>query len=88
MSHSTNDSNESPTVTLAELRPGQSGEVVEVGRGARFRQRLSDLGFVPGSVVRVRRQAPLKDPVEYEVRNSRVCLRRSEAAVIGVLLTS
>jgi len=78
----------STAVPLTELEPGQSGKVVEVGNSVvGFGRRLRDLGFVPGSVVRVHRRAPLKDPVEYEIRNSRVCLRRSEAAVIGVLLT-
>jgi Fe2+ transport system protein FeoA len=47
-------------------------------------RRLLDLGFTPGSRVRVVRRAPLGDPVEYELRGSRICLRRSEAERIRV----
>lgn len=74
------------TVPLAQLKPGQSGEIASVDPGQLFCQRLRDLGFVPGSTVSVRRRAPLRDPMEYEVRNSRICLRKSEASAVFVFL--
>ncbi|TDI20188.1 MAG: ferrous iron transport protein A, partial [Acidobacteria bacterium] len=43
-----------------------------------------DLGFVPGTLVEVRRRAPLGDPVEFELRGTHLCLRRGEAARIRV----
>jgi Fe2+ transport system protein FeoA len=45
---------------------------------------MLDLGFVPNSRVRVLRRAPLGDPVEYELRGYRICLRDSEARAIRV----
>jgi Fe2+ transport system protein FeoA len=47
-------------------------------------RRLLDLGFIPGTDVAVVRRAPLGDPVEYELRGCRVCLRRSEAERIQI----
>lgn len=42
------------------------------------------MGFVPGKKVDVIMNAPLKDPVEYEILGYKVSLRRDEAALIEV----
>jgi Fe2+ transport system protein FeoA len=48
-------------------------------------ERLADLGFVPDTVVRVLRRAPLGDPIEVEIRGYRVCLRRADLARLCVV---
>ena len=48
-------------------------------------RRLSDLGFLPGTAVRVVRRAPLGDPTVYELRGYQLCLRRAEASRIKVV---
>jgi ferrous iron transport protein A len=59
--------------------------VVEVVAGdAGSAARLADLGFTPGTVVRVVRRAPLRDPVLYRVKDYEVCLRRAQAACVRV----
>lgn len=70
-------------LALARLRPGSSGWLVDVDGAAR---RLLDLGFVPGTRVRVIRVAPLGDPVEIELRGTRLCARRSELSGVMVRL--
>ncbi len=69
---------------LAALRPGQAGVIERVDANSPAGQRLLDLGFVPETRIRVVRRAPLGDPVLYELRGTRLCLRRSEAAIIRV----
>jgi ferrous iron transport protein A len=69
---------------LADLPPGSVARVAAVDVRSPIGRRLLDLGFVPGTEVRVVRRAPLGDPVEYELRGYRVCLRRSEARQIEV----
>jgi ferrous iron transport protein A len=71
-------------VALADLEPGTAARVEAVDPGSAIGRRLLDLGFVPGTEVRVVRRAPLGDPVEYELRGYRLCLRRSEALRIRV----
>jgi Fe2+ transport system protein FeoA len=71
-------------VPLAELAPGRAGVVAHVDAGDRVGRRLLDLGFVPQTRVLVVRRAPLGDPFEYELRGTRLCLRRSEAARVRV----
>jgi ferrous iron transport protein B len=37
-----------------------------IGHGA-FRKRITEMGFVKGKTVKVIKNAPLQDPVEYEI---------------------
>ena len=71
-------------VSLASLAPGQYAEVRAVDGASAIGRRLLDLGFRPGTPLRVIRRAPLGDPTTYELRGSRFCLRRGEAERIAV----
>jgi Fe2+ transport system protein FeoA len=72
-------------LTLDRLAPDAVGVVVGVRDGDDpIDRRLLDLGLLPGTEVRVLRRAPLGDPVEYELRGYRLCLRRSEAERVRV----
>lgn len=46
--------------------------------------RLEHMGFLPGTLVRVERRAPMGDPTVYELRGYRLALRRESAEVIDV----
>ncbi len=71
-------------MTLADLKNGEKAIIVKVkGRGA-FRKRIIEMGFVVGKQVIVVRNAPLKDPIEYNIMGYEVSLRRSEALLIEV----
>jgi len=70
---------------LSELTDNQEGIIIKVlGHGA-FRKRITEMGFVKGKMVTVIKNAPLKDPVEYEIMGYQVSLRRSEASLIEVI---
>jgi Fe2+ transport system protein FeoA len=71
---------------LTTLAPGARGIVHGVDGSCPEGRRLLDLGFVPRTEITVVRRAPLGDPVEYEIRGTRICLRRSEAERIRVLV--
>ena len=71
-------------VRLDRLAPGDTGVIARVESRDGIGRRLLDLGFIPGTTVRVVRRAPLGDPVSFELRGSRICLRRSEAARVFV----
>jgi Fe2+ transport system protein FeoA len=43
-------------------------------------ERLRNLGFVPGTEIRVLRRAPLGGPIEFELRGFRICLRREDVS--------
>ena len=70
------------TVRLSNYRPGERGKVIQVCGDPQFRLRMMEMGFVKGSEVRVVKDAPLSDPVEFVVKGYHVMLRRGEAADI------
>jgi len=67
---------------LSELREGEKGIVVEV-KGD-LKTKLLTMGIVKGTEVKVVRNAPLKDPLEIEVRGYLLSLRRDEAEHVFV----
>jgi len=74
----------SRSLPLSQLAPGQRAQVKAVDASSPIGRRLLELGFRPGTELRVVRRAPLGDPTTYELRGSRFCLRRSEAQRIAV----
>lgn len=70
--------------SLADLQPGEAGEIVSIDCGRRMARRLMEMGLLPGTRVRVVRVAPLGDPMEIRLRHYALSVRRSEAARIAV----
>ncbi len=75
---------EQKIITLDEIKPGQECQIIRVNISGAIGQRLMDMGFIPGTKVKVVRNAPLIDPVEFIVRGYHVSLRHSEARYIEV----
>ena len=67
---------------LDSLRPGDRGTIARLGGERGFRRRLMELGLLPGTPVRVLRNAGLGGVLEIEVRRCRLSLRRDEAAAL------
>jgi ferrous iron transport protein B len=77
--------NTSINTRLADLKTGEEAIITKIlGHGA-FRKRIMEMGFVKGKKVKVIKNAPLQDPVEYEIMGYNVSLRRSEAILVEVV---
>jgi len=74
-------------VPLANLAPGAHAIIQSVDSSTPIGRRLEDLGFLPRTPIHVLRRAPLGDPVAYELRGYRLCLRRVDAARVLVVPT-
>ena len=72
-------------MTLADMETGTKCVIVKVNGHGGLRHRLMELGFVKGETVTVIKNAPLMDPVEYQVMQAHISLRRSEANKIEVV---
>ncbi|MFI3281515.1 MAG: ferrous iron transport protein B [Rikenellaceae bacterium] len=70
---------------LTDLKTGESATIVKVGGYGAFRRRILEMGFIHGKEVSVILNAPLKDPIVYNIMGYEVSLRRSEAALIEVI---
>ena len=72
--------------TLNQLLTGQRGEVETLAGDPELVQRLYEIGLLEGETVEVLGFAPLGDPVEVRVGNTRLSLRKPEAAAVSVRL--
>lgn len=75
-------------IYLNKLTPGQTGKVIGFTEDNRVSRRLMEMGMVPGRSVTHLRNAPLNDPMEVQVGESRLSLRHSEASMVTVELDS
>ena len=71
--------------TLDAVPTGSKCIIVKINGHGGLRHRLMEMGFVKGEMVSVLKNAPLLDPIEYQIMTGHVSLRRSEAEKIQVL---
>ena len=69
---------------LSKLRPGEKGRVKKIHAEPRLKRRLMDMGIITGSMVEVRKIAPMGDPIDIIIKGYHLSLRRAEAANIVV----
>jgi ferrous iron transport protein A len=69
---------------LSMLAVGERGVVSSVVGDAGIRRRLRAMGFVAGTLVSVKRCAPMGDPVAYDLMGYCLSLRKDEAALVMV----
>ena len=72
------------TSSLADLPEGSIGTIRDIDALSPTARRLLDMGFVPGTLIRAIKRAPMGDPTTYEIRGYQVGLRRSESSLINV----
>jgi ferrous iron transport protein A len=73
---------------LSELRLGDRAAVVALDGEPGLVQRLYEFGLLEGEEIELIAFAPLGDPIEILLGNTRLSLRKSEAAGITVRLIS
>ena len=70
--------------TLKNVKVGSTVKVVKLhGEGA-VKRRIMDMGITKGTEIHVRKVAPLGDPIEVNVRNYELSLRKADAEMIEV----
>ena len=70
--------------TLREAKVGETVKVLRLhGEGA-VKRRIMDMGITRGVDVYIRKLAPLGDPIEVNVRNYELSIRKSDAEMIEV----
>lgn len=70
--------------TLRDVKVGETAKVVKLhGEGA-VKRRIMDMGITKNTDVFVRKVAPLGDPIEINVRNYELSIRKADAEMIEV----
>jgi ferrous iron transport protein A len=70
--------------TLDQLRVGDVGRIESLSGPPALVQRFYEMGVLEGEPIEVLGFAPLGDPVEIRIGNTRLSLRRREAAAVTV----
>lgn len=69
---------------LKEVKVGDTVRIVKLhGEGA-VKRRIMDMGLTKGVEVRIRKVAPLGDPIEVTVRGYELSIRKADAETIEV----
>jgi ferrous iron transport protein A len=76
------------STTLDRLTPGQRGRIESMTGDSALVQRLMEMGMLEGDEVELLGFAPLGDPLEVRLGDSRLSLRRNDAARVEVQLLS
>lgn len=72
-------------MNLSELKNGSSAIIVGVGGDSTTIKRLVEMGFIKGREIKAIKNAPLKDPIEYELMGYNISLRREEASLVEII---
>lgn len=73
-------------MTLDELEKGQTARIIGIDGDGPLVHRLMAMGLLEGSVVRLNRKALGGDPIEVEVMDYALSLRRGEARRVRIAL--
>lgn len=76
-------------VPLSELIRNQKGKVMSLNTDDKaLRRRFLDMGITEGVQIKVKKLAPLGDPVDLELRGYELCIRKRDLALITVEVLS
>ncbi len=70
--------------TLKDLKVGESAAVKALHGTGAVKRRMMDMGLTRGTVLTVRKVAPLGDPMELTVRGYELSVRKADAETIEV----
>lgn len=69
---------------LSLCKEGDRVSIVKINGSGAFKKRLLEMGFMKGVKLHIIKYAPLKDPIEIEIKGFHLSLRVNEAAEIEV----
>ena len=70
---------------LSELNVGQSAKVLRLNEENRaIRRHLLDMGITKGVLITIKKVAPMGDPIDIQLRDYELCLRKKDLAKIEV----
>lgn len=68
--------------TLRDVKAGETAKVISIHGSGALKRRIMDMGITRGTEIKVRRIAPLGDPVEVTVRGFELSLRKDDADIL------
>lgn len=69
-------------MSVYDLKPGEKGIISNICGNEKLAKRLSALGFVEGTEVKLQNCAPFGDPIVIRVRGFMLALRKNDSKAI------
>ena len=70
---------------LGELKVGEKAKVLKLNIADRqIKRHLLDMGITRGVNVKIKKIAPMGDPIDIELRDYELCIRKADLAQIEV----
>jgi DtxR family Mn-dependent transcriptional regulator len=72
--------------SLSSLQNGEKGKVLAISQVCRGqqRQRMMDLGIIPGTIISMEMTSASGDPIAYNIRGATIALRKEQANMIHI----
>lgn len=71
-------------LTLKDSVVGKNYEVVKISGKGPLKRRIMDMGITKGAQIYIRKVAPLGDPVQINLRNYELSIRKEDAELIVI----
>lgn len=79
------DKNSKSIKKLSNLKIGEKGKIISLNITNKVVKRhLLDMGLVRGTIVEVKKIAPMGDPIDLSLRSYELCIRKSDLEQIDV----
>lgn len=72
-------------IFLSSLKTGEAGYITKIGGNIKIKNRLCELGFTKGTLVRVLNISSLKQSFLVEIRGYILALRKSAVSLIEII---
>lgn len=70
---------------LSELNIGEKGTVISLNiKNKEIRRHLLDMGITRGTVIEIKKIAPMGDPIDIKLRDYELCIRKEDLKQIEV----
>ncbi len=75
-------------MNLSELEVGQKAKVLKLNiDDKQIKRHLLDMGITRGAIIKVKKIAPMGDPIDIELRDYELCIRKADLTQIEVEVT-
>lgn len=72
-------------MNLSELKVGQKAKVLKLNiENKQIKRHLLDMGITRGVLVKIKKIAPMGDPIDLELRDYELCIRKADLTQIEV----
>lgn len=69
---------------LKDAQVGHHYKILKISGHGAYKRRIMDMGITKGAEIFIRKVAPLGDPVQINVRNYELSIRRNDAELIEI----